>query len=115
VLMNKVTKGSNMMWEGSRIMLPEHIAALRHRKEEQKKLPKPELDEQELQEIGIVIMESLNYEINVLITYWDEGYFREIISVVDKVDLQTKRIKLNIDDDIKYISIDCLKEVERYL
>ena len=50
-----------------------------------------------------------------LITYWDEGYFREIIGVVDKVDLQAKRIKLNIDDDSKYISIYCLKEVERYL
>ncbi|WP_332632547.1 YolD-like family protein [Halalkalibacter flavus] len=111
--MNKATKGSNMMCESSRMMLPEHVEALRHRKEEQKKLPKHELDEQELEEISIVIMDSLKYKLEVKITYWKEGYYREMIGVVDLVDVQTKKIKPRVDDDIEYLFIDCLKQVER--
>ncbi|WP_332634679.1 YolD-like family protein [Halalkalibacter flavus] len=56
--MNKVTKGSNMRWEGSRMMLPEHVEGLQHQKEEKTKVPRHELDEQELQEVGTVIMNS---------------------------------------------------------
>jgi hypothetical protein len=110
--MNKVTKGSNMRWEGSRMMLPEHVEGLQHQKEEKTKVPRHELDEQELQEVGTVIMASLNHELEVRITYWKDGYYHEIIGVVDRVDMQMK-IKLRVDDTVEYIRIDCLKAVER--
>ncbi|WP_227936024.1 YolD-like family protein [Alkalihalobacillus deserti] len=94
------------------MMLPEHVEAIRHRKEEQEKLPKHELDEQELEEIGLVIMDSLNHALDVCIAYWRDGYYHEIIGVVDRVDMQMKKIKLRIDDTFEYIRIDCLKAVE---
>jgi hypothetical protein len=103
-----------MRWEGSRIMLPEHVEELRKRKADQKKLPKHELDEQELQEIGIVIMDSLNHELEVVVSYWNNGFYRELIGIVDKVDMQTNRIKLRINDYFEYIDIDCLKNVDRF-
>jgi hypothetical protein len=111
--MNKLTVGSNMRWESSRMMLPEHVEALHKHKFEQKKVPKHELDEQELQEIGIVVMDSLKHELEVMITYWQDGFYKELIGIVDKVDTQTKRVKLRLDDDFTYIGFDCLKSVER--
>jgi hypothetical protein len=111
--MNKIAKGSNMRWEGSRMMLPEHVEALKKLKEDNKKIPKHELDEQELEEIGIVVMDSLNHELEVLVTYWKDGFYHELVGTIDKVDMQTKRIKLRMGDEYEYINIDCLKSVER--
>ena len=47
------------------MMLPEHVARLRQGKEEQKKIEKHELDEQELIELGYVVMDSLNHELDL--------------------------------------------------
>ncbi|WP_332694549.1 YolD-like family protein [Halalkalibacter lacteus] len=69
MLQNKISKGSNLRWEGSRIMLPEHVQELRKRKFEQTKVAKHELDEQELQELGFVVIDSLKHELEVKVTY----------------------------------------------
>ncbi|WP_227939481.1 YolD-like family protein [Alkalihalobacillus deserti] len=103
----------NLLWESSRMFLPEHKQALLLRKEELKKIEKPELDEQELQEIGIIVLDSLKHELNVKITYWSEGFFHELIGIIDKVDLHLKRIKIRMDEEIDFVAIDCLKSVDR--
>ncbi len=111
---NKLTPGYNMRWESMRMMLPEHVQALRDRKKELKKVKKPMLDDQELQEIGIVVMDALKHELDVRIVYWEDGYLKEVVGVVDGVDYQEQWIKARVDDDeIEYIYIDCLKSVER--
>ena len=109
----KLTPGSNLRWESSRMMLPEHIERIRQRKEEQKKVEKPELDEQELIELGYVVMDSLNHELDVRVVYWEEGFYKEVFAVVDRVDMQTKRMKLRMDEGFICIDIACLKSVER--
>lgn len=103
----------NLLWESSRMFLPEHKQALLDRKAQLKKEAKPELDEQELDEIGLVVFDSLKHELHVKITYWNEGFFRELIGIIDKVDLQLKQIKLRMDEEIDFIAIDCLKSVDR--
>ncbi|WP_332696341.1 hypothetical protein [Halalkalibacter lacteus] len=45
MLQNKVSNGSNMRWEGSRIMLPEHAEQLKRLKFEQQKVVKHQLEE----------------------------------------------------------------------
>ncbi len=110
----KVTKGSNKKWEGSRMMLPEHVALIRQRKVDQKKVKKHELDEQELEEIGYVVMDALNHTLEVRVIYWDNWAYHEFVGYVDRVDLQLKQIKFVTDDDeYTYVKIDCLKSVER--
>ncbi|ASV67561.1 YolD-like family protein [Cytobacillus kochii] len=37
-------------------------------------MKKPELDEQELQEIQIITMESLNYTLTIKMTIWVDGF-----------------------------------------
>lgn len=110
---NKLTSGSNLMWESSRMMLPEHVEAILEYNEEIKKEKKPVLDEQELEQIQIIIMESLQYTVDVKITYLEGGYFEELIGVVSKVDMQLKQIKLETEDDYFYVFINCIVAVER--
>ncbi len=111
--MSEHLKRGNMLWESHRMFLPEHVQALRDRKEEMKKVDKPLLDEQELQEIGIVVMDALNHELDVRIVYWKDGYFKEVIGVVNWVDYLEQWVKIYVDDEAEYIDIDCLKSVER--
>ncbi|NEU29923.1 YolD-like family protein [bacterium LRH843] len=106
---HKDTPGSNMKWESSRFMMPEHVTALKMQEYERMKVEKPELDEQELQEIGIVVMDALKHELEVSIEYWEDGYYKEIGGIVNLVDMQFRKIKLIVhDNDIIDISFDCL-------
>ncbi len=111
--MSNLLKRGNKLWESNRMFLPEHKAALLEHEKEMKKVVKPVLDEQELEEIGIVVMNSLNYELDIKVVYWEDGFFNEVIGVVDRVDIQLKRIKLVVEEEVIYISIDCLKTVDR--
>jgi hypothetical protein len=103
----------NLLWESSRMFLPEHKHALLERKEELKKVEKPELDEQELHAIGLIVLDSLKHELAVKVIYWHDGFFREQIGIIDKVDLHLKKIKIKMDEDIHFVAIDCLKSVVR--
>ncbi|WP_332697079.1 hypothetical protein [Halalkalibacter lacteus] len=46
-------------------------------------------------------------------SYWNNGFYNELVGVVDKVDILANRIKLRFGDDFEYNAIDCLKSVER--
>ncbi len=50
-------------------------------------------------------MDSLKHELDVIVTYWKDGFYHELIDIVDKVDMQTKRIKLRTNDDIEYVDM----------
>ena len=61
--MNKLTDGSNMLWESSRMILPEHKERIRIRLEEARrggKRERQQLDEQEAERINEAIMRSLH-------------------------------------------------------
>lgn len=77
------------------------------------KVEKPSLNEKEFKEIGIVVMDALNHELDVRIVYWEDGYFKEVVGVVDWVDYLEQWMKVYVDDEVKYIDIDCLKSVDR--
>ncbi|WP_062047730.1 YolD-like family protein [Bacillus sp. JCM 19034] len=94
-------------------VLPEHSEALQKWHAAQDKISKPTLDEQELIEIGQVVMDSLKHELNVKIIYWVNGSFDEVIGVVDRVDQYEKYIKVRTDDDVLKIMVDCLITVKR--
>ncbi|GAE32463.1 YolD-like family protein [Halalkalibacter hemicellulosilyticus] len=109
--MEKLQRG-NKLWE-MKFVLPEHTAALKQWREAQDKISKPTLDEQELMEIGHVVMDSLKHELEVNVIYWEDGDFCEVVGVVERVDRYEKYIKLRTEDDILTIKVDCLMSVER--
>lgn len=98
-MVNKLSKGYNLRWESSRMMLPEHVEALLEQKRENKKIPKPTIDEQQFIEIGYVVMSSLRAELTIRVTIWKDGQFIHYEGIVEKVDHQMKYIIIYKDED----------------
>ncbi|WP_062048256.1 YolD-like family protein [Bacillus sp. JCM 19034] len=109
--MKKLQRG-NKLWH-MQFILPEHSEALQQWYSEQDKVPKPSLDEQVITEIGFVMMDSLNNEIDVKVVYWKDGFIKEVIGIIDRVDRQQKYMKILTKDDIITIKVDCLMSVDR--
>lgn len=93
--MSDYIKRGNLMWEGSRMMLPEHVAALRHRNKSAKQAPPPDLTDEDVTEMGIVASESLQHKIPVLVRHWKDGYTLEKIGTIESIDKQLLQIKIN--------------------
>jgi len=107
--MSDYLKRGNLMWEGSRMMLPEHIQALRERKRKAEQDAPPSLTEDDLTELGILAMDSLHYALEVKVLYWVDGTNQEMIGVIDYMDHQLKRLKIND----QWISVNTLKQIEK--
>lgn len=70
---NKLTTGSNMRWESSRMMLPEHVQALRALADEEIKINKPHLDEQKWEEIERIVHDAVCTKIKIDVSYYKDG------------------------------------------
>ncbi|MFE6076720.1 YolD-like family protein [Paenibacillus sp. NPDC057886] len=85
---------ANGVYEGSRIILPEHREAYVKAMSEQERRGKPVLDEQELQLIEDVLMESFHEHTTVTLTVFnpfDDEVLRGVVTAIDK---PNRRIKL---------------------
>ncbi|MFK4997714.1 YolD-like family protein [Bacillus sp. N9] len=69
MLPNKLTPGYNLLWESSRMMLPEHRDQLLKERKKQEEFHPPILDEQQLEEINIAITQSFERKRAVTISY----------------------------------------------
>ncbi|WP_342025713.1 YolD-like family protein [Cytobacillus pseudoceanisediminis] len=99
-------------WQ-SAFFMPEHVKMLKQMTNDDKKQKKPQLDEQELEEIGFVVMDSLNYTIPIKVTIWRDGFFHTISGIVDKVDMLMKYILFECDEGKSKIMIEEITGVER--
>jgi len=110
--MSKQLNRGNLLWEGSRFMLPEHRAALERHNKEKLKVPKPELDEQQLQLFERVIRVARIEKTFLTFTYWEDGYFKSIEGKVRYINIQDKKIHI-IDrlNDVYFIHFFTLVDV----
>jgi hypothetical protein len=90
--MNKLTEGSNMRWESMRMMLPEHIARIREDLENEKKIQRPILAEDELEEIGRVLQEAIEKRIPIQLSYYKDGFIKETICYPGCLDPLSKQL-----------------------
>jgi len=92
--MSKKLEG-NGRWESSRMILPEHREAhLRHKKESLRR-SRIELDEQELELVSGYLHQSLLQREPVSIRMYHPFEELQIIGVVDRIDQQLKRFKVD--------------------
>ncbi|MGG3623876.1 YolD-like family protein [Bacillus gobiensis] len=89
---NMLSPGSNMRWESSRMMLPEHREALLARKREQLKVKKPMLDQQQIEEFESLIRDSIEFVFPLEFKVYDDGHFREITGLVDYINIRTNQL-----------------------
>lgn len=111
--MKKLSPNSNIRWTSNRIILPEHRKALQEHKKQKNRIPKPILDEQELEQISFIIADSLYNNFHLSITYWDNYKYHTITGIVKFFDYINKTITVQTSEDIIKISINCLKHVQK--
>jgi len=102
----KLSAGSNLLWEGSRMMLPEHKEAIITKYNEKTVKQKPQLDEQKLDEIAAFIQESYRNAVFVKITTFDYYEEQQYIGVVTALDANYKHLKLKQHNQ-QDLNIDC--------
>lgn len=83
----------NLMWEGSRMLLPEHVEAMEAYHRDKLKVPEPNPTPEDLHEMGIIAMESLNYELPIKVSYWKDGFIVEEVGIIEGVDEITKKAR----------------------
>ncbi|MCK0472217.1 YolD-like family protein [Halalkalibacter sp. APA_J-10(15)] len=108
---NELLQRGNKLWE-MKFVLPEHKKELVNWKEEQNKVSRPQLDEQELLEIERKLIYSLYHHEPLQIVYWEDGYLHETITVIMQIEYQQKRIRCKNKDGILAIQIEQLKQVD---
>lgn len=110
---NKLTAGHNLMWESSRMMLPEHVERILDWKQEDERHPQPIIDEQQWEEYNQIIQEALIAQQKVAVTVWENGVFVDIEGWIHNVDAQLRRIRLDLDEfDVEYVDIKMIAAVK---
>ncbi|WP_079908294.1 YolD-like family protein [Paenibacillus sp. 32352] len=100
---NKLTAGANVMWESSRMMLPEHRERSVFLYGQEDKLKRPELTEEEQQELFGRLKASLSNTIEVTIKVYTEYGYEKYSGVVGGLDPRHKLVKLEWRADWKLI------------
>mgnify|MGYP001485560304 CR=1 FL=1 len=93
----KITPGSNLMWESSRMMLPEHVQAFLELKRNWNKKKKPEWDDQRLEEMERVVVEAYASKRPVTVTLFGEWETRCLTGVIARLDPYQRKIRLDTE------------------
>ncbi|MCZ8514347.1 YolD-like family protein [Paenibacillus filicis] len=109
---NKLTPGGNLVWEGSRMMLPEHKQALIKQRISLKKQTRPELTEEEQQEMFGRLKASRSEKIEVTITVYGEYENQSFTGIVTGIDPRLYLVKLEFNHDWKLFDFTDIIGVE---
>ncbi|MEK5277712.1 MULTISPECIES: YolD-like family protein [Paenibacillus] len=101
----------NGLWEGSRMIMPEHKNRILDDSLKEEVRSKPDLDPQALAEISQVLAQSLEDCSPITITLFGEYEERSIHGIIMRVDQQLKQIKFRQDDDWEWIKVADIIEV----
>lgn len=80
----------NIKWTS--LMLPGHVSMLKRELLESKKVSRPQLDEQQIEDMENLIRESMAFVFPLQFTVYDDGYFREVKGLVDYINGRTKQL-----------------------
>ncbi|MFH5181174.1 YolD-like family protein [Paenibacillus sp. TAB 01] len=95
---NKLTPGSNMFWESSRMILPQHKEASIHQAKQSVKRFKPEFSEEEMGEMFGRLQVAKANTIEVTITVYGELDDQVITGNVTGLDPRLRLIKIEVED-----------------
>lgn len=113
--LNKLTPGRNLLWEGSRMMLPEHKEEIIKQNKKVHLKQRPTLDEQKWEEISRVISESVEHGLEIELIKFGDFQDRSIRGIVEKVDMQLRHLKVVRGDEFEWVKIGDIVEVNDVL
>jgi|SRR5690606_3913028 len=106
-------KRGNVLWESSRMFLPEHREQLLARRKEKERVEKPILDEQQQEEVNRVISEAIVEGCQVTITYYDEGHIYALTGDIHSWDMYAQVLHVRDEDgEMHAIPFDHVVNVE---
>jgi hypothetical protein len=91
---NKLTRGSNLRWESTRMMLPEHREEIIKHRSELHIQSRPILDDQELQEISSAVYSSFIQRTPISLILYNEYENRTVTGIVLRVDSSLQQIRI---------------------
>ncbi|MFK7692842.1 YolD-like family protein [Paenibacillus sp. HJGM_3] len=94
----------NGLWESSRMMLPQHKEQSLLQAKVGERQKKPTLDMQEQDRILQEITTALREKTEITLTVFDQYKNREITGVPCSYSQQQRALKIDIDNDIEWIS-----------
>lgn len=103
----------NGIWESSRIILPEHRAAIRDHRQSVRKRARPELDEQRWEELQIAISDAVESRQPVTVTTWGVYEDEQHVGVIDHVDVLTRRLRIVGERETVWVPLGDVLEVTR--
>lgn len=104
----------NKLWEGSRMFLPEHKQALLKWQKEQEKQAKPELDEQQLEEMNRMLISACRLRVPVTVRFFEAGNFLTATGTITKFRPLEKKLELAGETGERIsIKLSAVTEVER--
>lgn len=102
----------NLLWEGSRFLLPEHKQAVLPLFQADERKPKPEIDEQLLTEFAQILMEAMQAQTPVSLTYWGCEQFHTLVGTPISFDPAAHRVHLrDVFQDVHRLPIHVLVDV----
>lgn len=105
--MNKLTSGGNMIWESSRMIMPQHKDAAQQQRREETKRRRLELDEQEKEQVLRFMLAANKTRQPVRIRMFDEYEDTYVIGVIERLDGLTARFKA----DGEWFSLEDIMEL----
>ncbi|WEG14369.1 YolD-like family protein [Pullulanibacillus sp. KACC 23026] len=109
---NKLTPGSNLMWESSRMMLPEHREQFLEHRRDLRKNSLPVLDEQEREQLDRALLQAFDTQSNIALTlfnpYQNEVWYGRILALNSR----QKQLKFMTEDgEPKWIELHSILEL----
>jgi len=108
VTVNKISKGHNLRWESSRMMLPEHVEQFIEYRNNIGKITKPILEEQKLEEINDILRIAIEDYTPINLDLFCDGKIRTVHCYVNKYDLHLKELKVTLENETQKIKLDCI-------
>lgn len=109
---SKLTPGHNLLWESSRMMLPEHVAMLHNQRQKQQRKKKPILDMQAIEELEYKLQQLFYQKKEAAVTVFGEYANRVYTGRIEKIEPLTRMIKLVNHDEFIWISFDEILEIQ---
>lgn len=109
---NKLSKGHNLRWESSRMMLPEHREQLLEEKRKQQEFTPPLLEQDQLEEMNRVIIQSIEQTRAVTITYAKRFGPAKFWGWIQRVDAIEGWVKIVNDEDTLKLPIELILQIE---
>lgn len=109
---SKLTPGHNLLWESSRMMLPEHVSMLHNQRQKQRQKKKPILDMQAIEELEYKLQQLFHQKKEAKVTVFGEYTNRVYTGCIEKIEPLTRMIKLTNQDEFFWISFDDILEIQ---